>query len=93
MLAGTVFPSRPVALAAEDVVRRMLKLTGVYNYQPEDLGHALQFLSATQERFPFEELIGGRFPLADINAAILFAEKEKPPRAALLIAEQNANHS
>lgn len=83
VMAGAVFPSRPLALAAEDIVRRMLKLTGVYNYQPEDLGHALQFLSQTQDTYPFDELIGGRFSLAQINTAIQFAEKEKPPRVAV----------
>jgi len=84
VMAGAVFPSRPMALAAEDVVRRMLKLTGVYNYQPEDLGHALQFLSQVKDRYPFDELIGARFSLAGINTAIQFAEKEKPPRVAVI---------
>jgi len=84
ILAGAVFPSSPINLHAEDIVRRMLRITGVYNYQPEDLGFALRFLSQTQSRFPFASLVGKRFPLTDINAAIAFAEREKPPRVALI---------
>ena len=84
VMAGAVFPSRELALPAEQIVRRMLRLTGVYNYQPEDLGFALRFLSQTQSRFPFASLVGKRFPLTDINAAIAFAEREKPPRVALI---------
>ncbi len=84
VMAGAVFPSRPLALSGEQMVRRMLRLTGVYNYQPRDLGEALRFLSGAQERFPFASLVGGRFPLAGINTAISFAEREKPARVAVI---------
>lgn len=83
VMAGSVFPSRPVALDAQDVVRRMLRISGVYNYAPEDLGEALRFLSEAQTRYPFAELTGGRYALAEIDAAVAFAEKEKPPRVAV----------
>lgn len=89
VMAGAVFPSRPLALGAEDFVRRQLRMTGVYNYQPADLGQALRFLSDTMERFPFAELVGGRYRLADINEALAFAETEKPPRAALVFKDEH----
>jgi len=81
ILAGAVFPSRPMSLSGEHMVRRMLRITGVYNYRPEDLGRALEFLAATS--YPFASLIGGRFPLTAINSAIAYAEKERPPRVAI----------
>jgi alcohol dehydrogenase len=84
VMAGAVFPTRPMALAAEQVVRRMLRIVGVYNYQPRDLGTALRFLEGAQEKYPFSELIGKRFPLREINAAVAYAEGEKPPRVALI---------
>jgi alcohol dehydrogenase len=84
VMAGAVFPTRPMALAAEQVVRRMLRIVGVYNYQPGDLGTALRFLDTAQAKYPFSELIGKRFSLREINAAVAYAEGEKPPRVALI---------
>jgi len=83
LLAGSVFPSSPMQLPAELIVRRMLRISGVYNYQPEDLAAALKFLAQTQSCFPFGSLVGQRFPLNEINAAIAFAERERPPRVAI----------
>lgn len=84
VMAGATFPSRPVALPAEQLVRRLLQLIGVYNYQPEDLGDALDFLSAHVERFPFESLIGRTFSLDQVQQAFEFAELERPPRVAVI---------
>ena len=82
--AGATFPSRPVQLPGDDLVRRMIRITGVYNYAPEDLESALAFLAAAAHLYPFEELVGASYPLLDANAAIKFAEIERPPRVALI---------
>jgi alcohol dehydrogenase len=84
VLAGATFPSRPSQLAAEQIVRRMLHIVGVYNYNPEDLETALAFLSRAQGRFPFEQLVRQTFSLGDVNAAFEFAERERPPRVAIV---------
>ena len=78
VMAGATFPSRPVQLLGEQLVRRMLHVIGVYNYSPEDLECALQFLSDNQARFPFEGLVGKSFPLCDVNLAFQYAERERP---------------
>jgi putative phosphonate catabolism associated alcohol dehydrogenase len=82
--AGATFPSRPVQLLAEELVRRMIRITGVYNYAPEDLESALAFLAGAADLYPFEELVGASYPLPEVNAAIAFAESERPPRVALI---------
>ena len=84
VMAGATFPSRPAQLAAEQLVRRMIRIVGVYNYSPEDLETALAFLSGAVNRFPFEDLVGASFPLREVNAAIAFAENRRPPRVALV---------
>src|ERR1700735_2901305 len=56
--AGATFPSRPAQLSGEELVRRMIHITGVYNYAPEDLESALAFLSSAADLYPFEELVG-----------------------------------
>jgi len=84
VMAGATFPSRPVQLLGEQLVRRMIQVAGVYNYAPEDLESALAFLSRAVDKYPFEELVGKRFPLSAVNEAVHYAETERPPRVALI---------
>jgi alcohol dehydrogenase len=84
VMAGATFPSRPVQLPAEQLVRRMIRIAGVYNYAPEDLETALEFLSGAVKRYPFETLVGASYALSKVNEAIAFAETEKPPRVMLV---------
>ena len=83
VMAGATFPSRPIALDAEQIVRRMIRLQGVYNYEAQDLKAAVSFLSDTVARYPFAELIGRSFRLEETQEAFDFAENVKPPRVAL----------
>jgi hypothetical protein len=47
----------------------MLTIRGLHNYAPEDLVVAVEFLSRTGDRFPFDSLAGGAFALEDIEHA------------------------
>lgn len=84
IMAGATFPSRPVHLDAEQLVRRMITMRGVYNYSPEDLGAALDFLSSVVDRCPFADLVGAEFPLSEVSQAMQFAETGNPPRVGLI---------
>jgi alcohol dehydrogenase len=84
VVAGATFPGRPVQLSAEQLVRRMIRITGVYNYAPEDLETALAFLAGAAGLYPFKELVGASYPLREVNAAMAFAESARPPRVALI---------
>jgi alcohol dehydrogenase len=83
MLVGSVFPSDPIALYPEQAVRRMLTLRGLHNYLPRDLDHGLRFLERNHLRFPFESLVGKRFPLADVDLAFEYAMQQRPVRVAV----------
>lgn len=82
--AGAVFPTDPVPVLPEQVIRRCLTVTGVHNYAPQDLVAAVEFLAAHHTRFPFAELVAKSFPLADVNDAFKFAEAERPVRVAVV---------
>jgi alcohol dehydrogenase len=84
VMAGATFPARPVQLLGEQLVRRLLQIIGVYNYQPEDMETALAFLSQSQGRYPFAELVGKTFSLDEANAAFDYAQCHRPPRVAVL---------
>ncbi len=69
VLVGSVYPTRPVALDPERIVRRLLTLHGVHNYAPEDLTAAVQFLAVTFPHYPYSQLIAAEYPLEDVNLA------------------------
>jgi putative phosphonate catabolism associated alcohol dehydrogenase len=66
---GAVFPTRPISLSPETVVRSMLKIQGVHNYTPVDLSDALTFLETHHQEFPFAELVSKSFGLEEANTA------------------------
>ncbi len=68
-LVGSVFPTRPVALLPEKIVRRQLTLCGVHNYLPADLVVAVGFLAAWHHRYPFADLVEETFSLAEATRA------------------------
>jgi alcohol dehydrogenase len=84
VMAGSTFPGRPVRLSAQDIVRRMIRIEGVYNYSPGDLESALTFLSHAVNLHPFESLVGKSFHLSEVDAAMHFAESARPTRVALI---------
>jgi threonine dehydrogenase-like Zn-dependent dehydrogenase len=71
-----------VQIDPEYLVRKMIRIQGVYNYNPEDLQTALTFLA--ESKCPFESLVTATFPLQEVNAAIDFALANRPPRVALI---------
>jgi len=83
VMAGATYPARPAQWPGEQLVRRMLQVIGVYNYQPEDLETALAFLAANQRRYAFAELVGKVFALDEVNAAFEYAERRRPLRTAV----------
>ncbi len=83
VVAGATFPARPVQWSGEMLVKRLLKVIGVYNYDPDDLWLALGFLDAAHKQFPFAELVAASFSLNEVNAAFDYAERKRPPRVAV----------
>lgn len=84
ILAGAVFPSRPAAVDIETIVRKLVRVAGVHNYAPQDLGTAIGFLARNAGAHPFESLIPRSFGLEAINEALAWAERERPPRVAII---------
>ncbi len=83
LLAGSVFPTDALALAPENIVRRMLTVRGLHNYQADDLAQGLRFLERTQGRFPFEQLVARTFPLEQTQQAFEYAGQQRPVRLAV----------
>ena len=83
VLAGTVFPSPPLRIDPDQMVRRCWTIKGSHNYRPEDLITATNFMCDTQDKLPWDQLVGGVYALEDCNEAIQFA-KDHPGQRAIL---------
>lgn len=80
ILIGSVFPAAPVPLALEQLVRGNLSVRGVHNYAPPQLLAAVRFLTATHDRYPWQELVETWYPLREARAAFGTACTARPIR-------------
>lgn len=83
VLVGSVFPSRPISMSPERVVRHMIRMEGVHNYRPTDLVRAIGFLQSCHFQFPFQELVGAEYGLDEIDLAVSDALKSPSVRIAV----------
>ncbi|MDR1213169.1 MAG: alcohol dehydrogenase catalytic domain-containing protein [Propionibacteriaceae bacterium] len=83
VLAGTVSPGPAVAVAAEDLVRRLTSLVGVHNYRPDHLTAALAYLSGPGRAWPWASLVAPPRPLERLDHCFTHRLPGSPPRASV----------
>jgi putative phosphonate catabolism associated alcohol dehydrogenase len=86
---GAVFPEKPVEVDAQQVVRKILQIRGLHNYNYDDFLNATTFIEKNYQKYPFEDLIEKEFSLDNIDEAFEFASKTKPVRVGIKISEQD----
>jgi alcohol dehydrogenase len=84
VLVGAVFPSPPLAVDPEAVIRRLLNIHGLHNYTPADLAAAIEFLTQHHGEYPFAELVADTFPLCEAELAFEHAIRSRALRVAVL---------
>lgn len=84
VLGGVVNPNSLVALDLNQLLRKLLTLRGVHNYHPRNLIEALDFVLANRQRFPFHELVDGKYPLERVGEAMADAAAQRVLRAAIV---------
>lgn len=75
VLVGAVFPQRPLQINAEQLVRKLHTITGLHNYNVQDLVAAVEFIEQNHTRFPFARLVDDKFDLDSVNEAFDYALK------------------
>lgn len=70
VLVGSVFPTEPVPLDPERVVRGLLTVRGVHNYTAEHLAAAAAYIVDRGRAWPFAELVGESVALADLDEGL-----------------------
>jgi hypothetical protein len=73
-----------VTLDANLLLKKMLTVRGVHNYHPRNLIEALDFVVTNRQRFPFHELVDGRYPLDRVGDAMADAADRRVLRAAIV---------
>lgn len=90
ILVGAVFHQRPTKIDAEQVIRKMLCIKGLHNYNYTDFSFAVDFIINNWRKYPFESLVEREFPLDEVNAAIDYALTHKPIRAGIYMDSSTA---
>lgn len=73
VLVGAVFPTSPISILPEQIVRRQLTLRGIHNYAPRHLEQAVAFLAQAVGRWPLDTLVTDWLALEDIGQAFQLA--------------------
>ena len=84
VLGGLVNPDAFVRIDANQILRKLITLSGVHNYHPRHLIQALDFVVTNRRRFPFHELVDGKYKLEDVGQAMQDATERKVLRAAII---------
>lgn len=80
---GYVYPNANISVDAHQLVTKCVTLKGIHNYHYTALGDAIRFIEENRTRYPFAELIGKTYPLAEINTAFEHAFRQEIIRVAI----------
>ena len=84
VLGGVVNPESFVRIDANQILRKLVTLRGVHNYHPRNLAEALDFVVANRKRFPFHDLVDGKYRLDQVDRAMRDAAERRVLRAAIV---------
>lgn len=80
---GATHPGRKLQLTAEKIIRKILTIKGLHNYNTTDFATAVNFVEKYHDRYPFLGLIKGPFRLAEVDIAFAYALKTNPFRVGI----------
>jgi threonine dehydrogenase-like Zn-dependent dehydrogenase len=87
-LVGNIVPGLKTEVVPHDVVRTSREMLGVVGYEAWVLPRALDLLSRTRHKYPWDKLVSHQYPLEEINRAFEEADwalsQGKVTRAALI---------
>lgn len=82
---GAVFKTRDIRVDPEKLIRGLLTIKGLHNYNHQDFVYALAFIERGWNQFPFMEIIDKTFTLEEVDAAFQYALNKKPFRVGVSI--------
>lgn len=89
---GATFPQASIAINAEKVIRKVLTIKGLHNYNQHDLVAAVVFMEAEHQTYDFASLVHGGFSLDQTSAAYQYAIDHNPFRVGIDLITKNQPH-
>lgn len=81
--AGAVFNTRKVQVNPEAIIRSLISIRGLHNYNLDDFCYAIEFMEKNWQIFPFEEIVAQEFELQKSEQAFKYAIQKKPLRVGI----------
>ncbi|RZL51038.1 MAG: alcohol dehydrogenase [Pedobacter sp.] len=82
---GAVFNTRKVAINPEAIIRSLISIKGLHNYNLSDFCYAVEFMEQNWKTFPFEKIVDQEFELKKSDEAFRYAIAHKPLRVGIKI--------
>jgi alcohol dehydrogenase len=80
---GATFPQPDITINGEKMIRRVLTIRGLHNYNQSDLVAAVSFMESSYKEFDFDALVHGGFTLEQTNDAYQYAIEHNPFRVGI----------
>ena len=80
---GATYPQHSLMLSAEDIIRKMITIKGLHNYNDADLLSAVDFIEKFHNHFPFHALIEASFSLDQVEEAFQYVTEHNPYRVGI----------
>jgi len=80
---GSTFTQPSIPVNAEQIVRKLITIKGIHNYNKEDLLTAVEFMEQCHDMYDFKSMIKGDFTLENTTEAYQYAIKENPFRVGI----------
>ena len=80
---GAVFPQSDIPINVEYIIRNLLTIKGLRNYNNEDFLNAVNFIEMNYTIFDFEKLIKKGFSLDEVSEAFEYAIAHNPFRVSI----------
>ncbi len=81
--AGAVFKTRKIQVDAEKIIRSLITIKGLHNYNYDDFRYALHFITKHYKTYPFDVVVGKEFPLNQAQQAFEYALQHRPLRVGI----------
>ncbi|CAF1336275.1 unnamed protein product [Didymodactylos carnosus] len=73
LLIGMVHPQSKLEITGEQIIRKCLTIRGIHNYASRHLDQAVEFLSKTIDKYPYDQIMGPVYELKDLSSAMKIA--------------------
>jgi putative phosphonate catabolism associated alcohol dehydrogenase len=80
---GATFPQRDVSVNAEHIIRNLLTIKGLHNYNEQDLLFSVNFIEQNHSTYDFNGLVFDKFTLNNLNEAFNYAIEKSPFRVGI----------